>query len=118
MENQLPKFITTLEMLAQVVNEAIKLEQRTALLEMESRVLKAKIETITSNSGHYTIKAFARLNGIHLPNVRAKAMGKECSRLCRERGFEITKARDETFGEVNIYPESVIAEVMQQYGKN
>jgi hypothetical protein len=111
MKNQNPKSITTLEILAQAISIAIENEKRVSVLE-------AKVETITGNSGYFTIKAFARLNGIHLPNVRAKAMGKECSRLCRERGLEVTKARDETFGEVNIYPESVIAEVMQQCGKN
>ena len=111
MKDQMPKSITTLEMLAQVVSIAIENENRVSVLE-------AKVETITSNSGYFTIKAYARLNGFQVSNARARTIGIKCSRLCRERGLEVTKARDETFGEVNIYPESVIAEVMQQCNKN
>jgi hypothetical protein len=86
--------------------EMVNLEQRTATLE-------AKVETISSSSGYYTIKAWARLNRLLMPNPRAKAIGKSCAQLCRERSLEIGKARDEAFGEVNTYPESVIAEVVR-----
>jgi hypothetical protein len=86
--------------------EMINLEQRTATLE-------AKVETISSSSGYYTIKAWARLNRLLMPNPRAKAIGKSCAQLCRERSLEIGKARDEAFGEVNTYPESIIAEVVR-----
>jgi hypothetical protein len=86
--------------------EMINLEQRTATLE-------AKVETISSSSGYFSIKAWARLNRQPMPNPRAKAIGKACAQLCRSRGLEIGKARDEAFGEVNTYPESVIAEVVR-----
>jgi hypothetical protein len=86
--------------------EMVDLEQRTATLE-------AKVETISSSSGYYSIKAWARLNRLSMPNPRAAAIGKACAQLCRERSLEIGKARDEAFGEVNTYPESIIAEVVR-----
>jgi DNA-damage-inducible protein D len=118
-----PKVMTQLEMLAQAVSFAITnekrvttLEQYTATLEMQTRALTAKIETITCSSGYCTIKGFAHTHGFQLPISRAKVMGKECSRLCRERGFEIGKVRDEAFGTVGSYPEGVIFEVAQALG--
>jgi hypothetical protein len=66
-----------------------------------------------AHSGYLTIKAWARLNRLSMPNPRAKAIGKACAQLCRERSLEIGKARDEAFGEVNTYPESIIAEVVR-----
>jgi hypothetical protein len=82
-------------------------------LEQLIAVLTAKVETIIGNSGYFTIKAWARLNRLQMPNAQAKTLGKKCSQLCRERSLEIGKARDEAFGEVNTYPESVIAEVVR-----
>lgn len=109
-----PKTITRLEMLAQIANEAVRLEQRTAALEAHNRVLEAKIETISSGSGYYTVKAWARLHGLQIPRPRAAAIGKRCAELCRERGLEIGHARDEEFGTINTYPESVLDEVATQ----
>jgi hypothetical protein len=87
--------------------------QKLVSLEQLISVLEAKVETISSSSGYYTIKAWARLNRLLMPNPRAKAIGKSCAQLCRERSLEIGKARDEAFGEVNTYPESIIAEVVR-----
>jgi hypothetical protein len=111
MRNQMPKSITTLEMLAQAISIAIENEKRVSVLE-------AKVETITSNSGYFTIKAYARLNGFQLPNAHAAKIGKQCAQLCRERNLEIGNAKDETYGTVKTYPESVIAEVVQQIDKS
>jgi hypothetical protein len=98
--------VEALEATHSATSEMINLEQRTATLE-------AKVETISSGSGYFSIKAWARLNRLLMPNPRAKVLGKKCSQVCRERSLEIGKARDEVFGEVNTYPESIIAEVVR-----
>jgi hypothetical protein len=98
--------VEALEATHLTIPEMINLEQRTATLE-------TKVETISSSSGYYSIKAWARLNRLSMPNPRAAAIGKACAQLCRERSFEIGKARDEAFGEVNTSPESIIAEVVR-----
>ncbi len=109
-----PKSITPLEMLAQIATEAVRLEQRTSTLEAQNRVLEAKIETIAGGSGYYTVKAWGRLHGLQMPRYRAAAIGKRCAELCRERGLEIGQARDEEYGTINTYPESIIDEVASQ----
>jgi DNA-damage-inducible protein D len=118
-----PKPTTTLEMLQQTIAFAVTQEKRvslleeyTATLETQTRVLTAKIETITNDSGYFTIKAFAHNHGFQLPNSLANPMGRKCSKLCRERGLKIGKAPDERHGKVNTYPEAVIYEVAQSLG--
>jgi hypothetical protein len=103
--------MTQLEMLGQAISIAIENEKRVSVLE-------AKVETITSNSGYFTIKAYARLNSFQLPNAHAAKIGKKCAQLCRERNLQIGNAKDETYGIVKTYPESVIAEVVQQIDKS
>lgn len=109
-----PKTITNLEMLAAMATEAVRLEQRTSTLEAQNRVLEAKIETIAGGSGYLTVKAWARLHGMQIPRPRAAEIGKVCARLCRDRGLEIGQARDEEYGTINTYPETIIDEVMTQ----
>jgi DNA-damage-inducible protein D len=109
-----PRPITNLEMLAAITTEAVRLEQRTSTLEAQNRVLEAKIETIAGGSGYLTVKAWARLHGRQIPRPRAAEIGKVCARLCRERGLEIGQARDEEYGTINTYPETIIDEVMSQ----
>jgi DNA-damage-inducible protein D len=111
-----PKALSQLEILAQVISVAITQEKRVSTLETQTRVLTAKIETITGNSGYYTVKAFASTHRFQVPISRARQMGKECSKLCRERGLDVGKSPDETHGEVNTYPEAVINEVAQSLG--
>jgi DNA-damage-inducible protein D len=111
-----PKALSQLEILAQVISVAITQEKRVSTLETQTRVLTAKIETITSNSGYFTIKGFAHNHRFQVPISRAREMGKECARLCRERGLDVGKSPDETHGEVNTYPEAVIYEVAQALG--
>jgi DNA-damage-inducible protein D len=116
-----PKMITNLEMLAQIVGEAVKLEQRTATLEAQNRVLQAKLEAqvqaFAVPAGHFTVTAWARLFGVLLLGDDALKVGRACSRLCRERGLEISKTPDERYGFVNTYPEQVIEEVWMEFDR-
>lgn len=86
------------------------------LLDLENAVrrLSVQLETITSDSGNFTIKAYARLQGISLDRERAKKLGKYASKLCRQRGITPGRTRDETFGYVLNYSESILEEVFRE----
>jgi anti-repressor protein len=83
-------------------------------LENTVRRLSAQIETITSDSGNFTIKAYARLKGVSLDREKAAKLGKYASKLCRQRGVTPGRTRDETFGYVLNYPESILEEVFKE----
>jgi hypothetical protein len=96
--------LTTLEMIVILATQALEHEKRTSELEV-------KVEAIAGSSGYFSVKAWARLQSLQMPNARAAQIGRECSRICRQSDLEIGKTRDEAFGLVNTYPEQIIAEV-------
>jgi hypothetical protein len=85
------------------------------LQDLENMVLRlsAQIETITSDSGNFTIKAYARLKGISLDQEQAAKLGKSASKLSRQREITPGRSRDEIWGRINNYPESILEEVFK-----
>jgi hypothetical protein len=90
--------------------------QRLLALEHRTKCLDARVTSITSDSGNYTVKAYARLHDIvGLDRRQALKLGKCASELCRLRGFKPGRSRDETFGYVNNYPEEILKEVFAEF---
>jgi DNA-damage-inducible protein D len=85
--------LSSFAMIAALATQADQLEQRTSALEAHNLILTAKVETITSNSGWFTVKAWASLRSLSMPNEQAKTIGKKCAALCRERGITPQLAR-------------------------
>jgi anti-repressor protein len=86
------------------------------LSDLENAVhrLSVQLETITSDSGNFTIKAYARLKGVvGLDRQQASKLGKRASELCRQRGISPGRTLDETFGYVQNYPERILEEVFK-----
>lgn len=86
------------------------------LSDLENAVvhLSAQLETITLDSGNFTIKAYARLKGVlGLNRQLASKLGKCASELCRQRGISPGRTLDEAFGYVQNYPERILEEVFK-----
>lgn len=83
-------------------------------LENAVRRLSAQLETIISDSSNFTIKAYARLKSIALDREQAAKLGKHASKLCRQRGITPGRTRDEVWGRVNNYPESILEAVFKE----
>ena len=66
------------------------------------------------DSGSFTIKAYANLNGVKVNREQAARLGKRASTLCRQHGITPGRTRDETFGYVLNYPESILEQVFKE----
>ncbi len=65
----------------------------------------------TPDGEYYTIKAYGSMHGVRVNNTSAVMLGREASRLSRERNIEIRKVPHEEWGEINSYHISVLKEV-------
>jgi anti-repressor protein len=65
------------------------------------------------DTGSFTIKAYANIHGVRLDRKQASKLGKCASALCRQRSVTPGRSRDETFGYVFNYPESILEEVFK-----
>lgn len=75
-----------------------------------------EIELRTNTNINYTaIVGFASRSHIDISRQRASIMGREASRLCRERGLETGKINDPRFGYVKTYPDSILKTVFKKY---
>ena len=77
-----------------------------------------ELDTISSDSGFFTIKAYAKLSGVKLDRRTALGLGKRASTLSRELGIAIGTTLDEAFGKINSYSEEVLGKVFSELGFN
>lgn len=63
------------------------------------------------NGEYYTIKGYGSMHGVNVNNTNAVMLGREASRISRQKNTDIHKAPDERWGEVNSYHISVLKEV-------
>lgn len=70
--------------------------------------LEARVDRLDNKNRMFTIKAFARLNGLALSDKSARAIGKRAAKMCRENGITIGSTYDETYGSVNTYREDIL----------
>jgi hypothetical protein len=85
-----------------------------------SNAIDAELERITSPDGDYfSILGYANYRNLR-PVSRAEAsiLGREASRLCRERGLPVQKVKDVRFGKVGSYPENVLDELFAENEDN
>ena len=84
----------------------------TRLARVEALAIQANSYN-SSNTGFFTVRAYANILGIRLCLSDAKSIGKQASEFCRSHGIRTGRARDELFGEVNSYPAEVLEEIFK-----
>lgn len=87
-------------------------EQETRLARVEALAIQANSYN-SSNTGFFTVRAYANILGIRLCLSDAKSIGKQASEFCRSHGIRTGRARDKLFGEVNSYPAEVLEEIFK-----
>lgn len=88
----------------------ILLEQERRTKAIENKVNQIEERTITDLK-HSTVVAYVTRNKICLDFKRYSVIGGKASRLCKKRGFQISKVNDVRFGTVNVYPDEILDEV-------
>jgi hypothetical protein len=107
-------FASTLRLLAEQwekqehINEEVRQELHHAAERLDE--LEAKITSVDDH--YYTIAGFCALHKIPCPLDRAKAWGKEATRLSKEKEIATGAAHDERYGRVRTYHEAILREVV------
>jgi prophage antirepressor-like protein len=94
----------------------LMLEHRQAQLEraidrVETIAVAAR-DRADSNYGMFSILGYLRLLRKDAPLAEAAKLGRRASALCRAEGIEVPKVRDPRFGEVGVYPQHVLEQLL------
>lgn len=71
-----------------------------------------RADAIADNK-YYTAKAYSIKLGCNYCRTTLAAIGRECKRISLDRNYDMGKARDEQFYQVNTYHEQVLEEVFE-----
>jgi hypothetical protein len=63
---------------------------------------------------YISILGYSRKQGRTIPLNVANVLGSRAARICRHEGIVIGRVPDERWGEVNTYPEEIVADVWRQ----
>lgn len=82
-----------------------------ALKEQDQRVrqLEGKVDAIMRGEAFFTVVGYANKLGKRLDQQRTAKIGKMATKICEREGIEKGRAPHPLFGEVNTYPEEVLA---------
>ncbi|MEI6865551.1 antA/AntB antirepressor family protein [Flavicella sp.] len=87
------------------------IEQDVSLIKKDLKILKHKNET---SPDFFTIVGYASLLGKQINLEFAKKLGKEASKICRERSIELSSIPDPRFGRVKTYPKEILESLMER----
>lgn len=111
MEQELrPK--SSAELLLMYAQQFYEQEQRLNTMENDIKRLEAKVTT--HNDDYFTIAGYASLRGLNVDVNKANMLGRKASKLSREYGYEISKAKDTRFGTVNTYHVDILKETFKK----
>ncbi|BBD70081.1 hypothetical protein NIES4072_64610 [Nostoc commune NIES-4072] len=113
--------MTQIQLLAAIAQQMAQqeqhlLQQQQQQTEILHRLKAVEVEQDRVNTpcGHkYSVVGFANLQGLEISVKEAGTKGKKASALCRKQGIEIERIHDPRFGQVGLYPESVLIEVFK-----
>ncbi|QFS50839.1 KilA-N domain-containing protein [Nostoc sphaeroides] len=86
-------------------------QQQTEILHRLKAVEVEQDRVNTPCGQKYSVVGFANLQGLEISVKEAGTKGRKASALCRKQGIEIERIHDPRFGQVGLYPESVLIEV-------
>jgi Rha family phage regulatory protein len=99
------------EILMQAIQLQIEQKKRLSAVERDVRELKAQT---TTRPNWFTIVGYGTLHNMNISLSIAGSLGKKASKLCKERGIELSSIPDPRFGRVHLYPENILNEVFNE----
>ena len=113
------KPMSTLEVMAESIRILQEQENRIKQVEQvqdkqEQRLLEIECKQETIDRHFYSITGYARHIGLRgVTNKKAQSLGRQASRLSRDRGYDIGQVHDERYGDVGTYHEDILKEVFK-----
>jgi len=111
--------ISEMEMIARTATRLAALQRQSAQQQKQLDQAEIRITAIECEQGRYkspggykyTVLGYAKKEGLEISGATASSKGKAAARLCRDREIVIEQIHDPRFGNVNLYPESILIEV-------
>lgn len=108
--------MTEAEALLQSVQMLVDLERKQKQLEERTDTIGKDVDDIKDRLNNelksYTVVGYCARNNIDVSRKEASAVGNRASRLCKKKGIHVDTMSDPRFGKVNLYPEDILKELV------
>lgn len=107
------------ELIFQLAKTNVEQENRLKSTEMRLSVLEEEVKKLSKKAvGEYgcsTMSAYVQRYKLPIYVSDIAKLGKDATRLCRKRGYPVSKVNIERFGTVNVYPDFILQELLNDY---
>lgn len=89
-------------------------EQDKQMIAMRDNIKRLEAKVTTHNDDYFTVAGYASLRGLNVDINKANMIGRKASKLSKEYGYDIGKAKDTRYGTVNTYHVDILKEVFKR----
>lgn len=107
------------ELIFQLAKTNVDQEQRLKSTEMKLSVLEEEVKKLSKKAiGEYgcsTMSSYIQRYKLPIYVSDISKLSNDAARLCRKRGYPINKVNIERFGTINVYPDFILHELLDDY---
>lgn len=107
------------ELIFQLAKTNVEQEKRLKSTELRLNVLEEEIKKLSSkcigNYGCSTMSAYVQRHKLPIYVSDIAKLGNDATRLCKKRGYPVNKVNIDRFGAVNVYPDFILQELLNDY---
>lgn len=107
------------ELIFQLAKTNVEQEKRLKSTEMRLGILEEEVKKLSKKAvGEYgcsTMSAYVQSHKLPIYVSDIAKLGNDATRLCRERGYPVKKVNIDRFGVVNVYPDFILQELLDDY---
>lgn len=98
--------------IAALEEQNAELQHRLEAIDMETAANTAELERFSNGHGFWvSIAGWCSRHGIKKPTQWMNTQGRKASAMCKQKGLKPVPVPDARYGQVNTYPDSVLAEL-------
>ena len=86
-----------------------------AINSKEIKEMQAKTSAILEKTGYYSILAYARIMGVSVTKSKAQILGKQATKISKQKNISIGRVPDERWGSVNTYHEDILKDLYDKF---
>ena len=104
------------ELIFQLAKTNVEQEKRLKSTELRLSVLEEEMKKLSSkcigNYGCSTMSAYVQRHKLPIYVSDIAKLGNDATRLCKKRGYPVNKVNIDRFGVVNVYPDFILHELL------
>lgn len=107
------------ELILQLAQTNVEQEKRLKTTELRLSALEEEMKKLSSkcigNYGCSTMSAYVQRHKLPIYVSDIAKLGNDATRLCKKRGYPVNKVSIDRFGVVNVYPDFILHELLDDY---